>query len=214
MWGIDAPPGEEAMAIVAAPDVSAVPLPLPVHRFSVEQYHRMIETGVLTEDDRVELLEGWIVDKMPQHPAHAGAISVLEARLRALLPKAWVVRAQSPITLEDSEPEPDLAVVKGPVERYLTAHPAPADIALVIEVADTSIERDRTVKGRAYAQARIPVYWVVNLQQIAVEIHSQSKGAKTARYRAREVVGVQQGVPVLVGGRTFGAIPVADLFPK
>src|SRR5437868_10019814 len=100
-WGIDCPSEGGVMATVAAPDVSAVPLPLPVHRFSVAQYHRMIEAGVLTEDDRVELLEGWIVDKMPQHPGHAGAISVLEARLRDLLPKAWVVRAQSPITLED-----------------------------------------------------------------------------------------------------------------
>jgi Uma2 family endonuclease len=204
------------MVTVAISDTDpwVAPPPLAVHRFTVEQYHRMIETGVLTEDDRVELLEGWIVDKMPQHPGHAGAISVLEARLRDLLPKAWVVRAQSPITLEDSEPEPDLAVVKGPVERYLTAHPGPEDIALVIDVADTSIEKDRTVKGRAYAQARIPVYWVVDLQQIAIEIYSQPKGGKTPQYRAREVVGVQLGAPVLVGGRTLGAVPVADLFPK
>ena len=79
------------MATVAVSDAWVVPPPIPMHRFTVAQYHRMIETGVLTEDNRVELLEGWIVDKMPQHPGHAGAISVLEARLRDLLPKAWVV---------------------------------------------------------------------------------------------------------------------------
>ena len=84
----------------------------------------------------------------------------------------------------------------------------------MIEVADTSIERDRTVKGRAYAQARIPVYWLVNLQQVSVEIFSQPKGGKAPRYSAREVVGVQLGAPVVVGGKTLGAVPVAHLFPK
>src|SRR5215471_17641330 len=87
----------------------AAPLPtISIHRFTVDQYHRMIAAGVFTPNDRVELLEGWIVDKMPQHPSHAAAISVLQARLVPLLPPGWIVRVQSPITLPDSEPEPDL----------------------------------------------------------------------------------------------------------
>jgi Uma2 family endonuclease len=184
-----------------------------MHRFTVAQYHRMIETGVLGADDRVELLEGWIVDKMPQHPAHAGTISVLLERLQAKLPKGWIVRVQSPITLADSEPEPDLAVVRGPAERYLTTHPVPKDIAIVIEVADTSIDQDRIVKGRTYAQARIPAYWLVNLPEIKVELYTDPKPGKTAKYQVEEHLGIQYGVPVVVGGRKAGGIPVAFLFP-
>jgi Uma2 family endonuclease len=200
------------IASPSAADAPEVPA-LPMHRFTVEQYHRMIETGVLTEEDRVELLEGWIVDKMSQHPRHAGVISLLLAKLQAKLPKAWIVRVQSPVTLEHSEPEPDLAVVPGPEERYLTAHPRSDEVALVIEVADTSVERDRTAKGRLYAEARIPMYWVVNLPEITVEIYTQPIGGKTPRYRSRERQTIEGGAPLVVAGRTIGAIPVRHLFP-
>lgn len=203
------------MATVAVSDAWVVPPPIPMHRFTVAQYHRMIETGVLTENDRVELLEGWIVDKMPQHPRHSGAISILQARLQARLRKGWIVRVQSPITLEGSEPEPDLAVVKGPEERYLTAHPKGEDIALVIEVADSSVDRDRTVKGRTYAEGRIPVFWLVNLPQFTIEVYSQPKGGRAPKYQSREVLGVEQGATLCIEGRSVGAaIPVAHLFPQ
>lgn len=193
---------------------AAVPMPLaPIHRFSVEQYHRMIAAGVLTESDRVELLEGWIVDKMPQHPAHAGVISILLARLQAKLPRGWIVRVQSPITLEDSEPEPDLAVVRGPEEKYLAAHPTPEDIAIAIEVADSTVEQDRTVKGRTYARARLPHYWIVNLVELHVEVYSQPRAGRTPAYRGREIFRMEYGVPVVVAGRETGRIPVRHLFP-
>ncbi|HTU16419.1 MAG TPA: Uma2 family endonuclease [Gemmataceae bacterium] len=194
-------------AVSPKPVVFPMPL-LPIHRFTVAQYHRMIATGVLTENDRVELLEGWIVDKMPQHPAHAGTISVLLAKLQGKLPKGWIVRVQSPITLDESEPEPDLAIVTGPEERYLTAHPTPEDIAIVIEVADSSVEHDRTVKGRAYARARLPIYWIVNLVEQQVEIYTQPRAGKSPSYRHREDFGVEYGVPILVAGREVGTLPV------
>lgn len=192
-----------------SPNPIALPMPrIPIHRFTVAQYHRMIATGVLTENDRVELLEGWIVDKMPQHPVHAGTISILLARLQAKLPKEWIVRVQSPITLEESEPEPDLAIVSGPEERYLTAHPKPEDIAIVIEVADTTIEHDRTTKGRTYARARLPVFWIVNLVEQQVEIYTQPRGGKAPSYRHRENFGIEYGAPIFVEGREIGRIPV------
>ncbi len=197
-----------------SPQRTAVPVPpWPVHRFTVAQYHRMIAAGVLTEYDRVELLEGWIVDKMPQHPAHAGTISILLAKLQAKLPRGWIVRVQSPITLDDSEPEPDLAVVRGPEEKYLTVHPAPEDIAIVIEVADSTIEHDRSVKGRTHARARLPVYWIVNLVELKVEVYSQPRSGKTPAYRQREAFGVEFGVPLVVAGREAAGIPVRHLFP-
>src|SRR5262249_20113394 len=125
----------------------------PVHRFSVEQYHRMIEAGILTEDDRVELLEGVIVDKMTHNPPNDGTIGLLQTELLKRLPDGWVLRIQSAITLTDSEPEPDLAVSRGPWRRYLQAHPVPRDLALVVEVADATLAQDQTDKVRSYARA-------------------------------------------------------------
>jgi Uma2 family endonuclease len=173
----------------------------------------MIATGVITENDRVELLEGWIVDKMPQHPAHAGTISVVDARLSPKLPKGWIIRIQSPITLEDSEPEPDLAVVVGPEEKYLTAHPQPEHIGMLIEVSDTTVVLDRLYKGRAYAKARIPVYWLVNLVELQVEVFRNPRAGKKPGYRDHECFGIEFGVPIVIAGREIGRIPVRHLFP-
>jgi hypothetical protein len=202
-----------ATAAALIPNEASPVHPIPVHRFSVDQYHRMIDRGVFSPNDRVELLEGWIVDKMPQHPAHAGTISVLQAKLSAKLPKGWIIRIQSPITLDDSEPEPDLVVVRGPEERYIAAHPTPEDIAIVIEVSDTSVDYDRTDKARAYGRARLPVYWIVNLVELTVEVYSGPKAGKSPGYRVRESFGIEYGVPIVIAGREITGIPVRHLFP-
>src|SRR5262249_43084979 len=117
--------------------------PPPVYRFSVEQYHRMIETGILTTNDRAELLQAWIAPKMPQNPPHAGTVTRIMRRLTPILSEEWLLRVQSAITLTGSEPEPDLAIVKGPEEVYFRRHPRPRDIGLLIEVADSSLLHDR-----------------------------------------------------------------------
>ena len=105
-----------------------------LHRLSVEQYERMTELGI---EDRVELLDGWIVDKMPQDPPRALAIDLTHERLAALLPADWRVREQKPIRLAESEPEPDIAVILAPVSRYARRHPVAADVAMAVEVADS-----------------------------------------------------------------------------
>src|SRR5438093_733530 len=99
--------------------------PYPVRKFSVDEYHRMIQAAVLTEDDPVELLEGWIVPKMPRNTPHDVCLDKSQDALRAVLPAGWRLRVQSAITTPDSEPEPDLAVVPGTPERYLAHHPFP-----------------------------------------------------------------------------------------
>ncbi len=171
-------------SIVILPD--AEPLDsLPVHRFSVANYHRMIEAGVFADDDRVELLEGYIVSKMPHNPAHDGIISILLRRLWTRLPDDWIVRVQSAITLANSETEPNLAVVRGPERRYLATHPTPKDIALVVEVADSSLAQDRTIKARLYARARIPEYWIVNLPEARVEVYTRPKAGRDPVFRER-----------------------------
>src|SRR5262245_47723154 len=114
-----------------------------LHRFTVAQYHDMVRNGILGENDRVELLDGWIVDKMTHNPPHDGTVSVVKDEVEPELPRGWMLRIQSAITLATSEPEPDLAAVKGPARRYMRSHPRPQDIGLLIEVADTSLAEDR-----------------------------------------------------------------------
>jgi Uma2 family endonuclease len=182
-------------------------------RFTVEQYERMSETGILGPGDRVELLEGWIVEKMTHNPPHATALDLAQELLRGLLPAGWRLREQKPIRIPGSEPEPDLCVVRGPVKRYAHGHPTPADIALVVEVAESSLEDDRKYKGGIYARARIPVYWIINLEEAKVEVYIQPKGGKTPGYQQRQDYGIKEAVPLVIEGREIGLIPVSELLP-
>jgi Uma2 family endonuclease len=183
-----------------------------MHRFSVAQYHLMLGTGILTTNDRVELVDGWIVEKMPQEPPDASTADELQARLQPKLPKGWIIRAQFPVTLEDSEPEPDLAIVRGPRQRYRTAHPTPADIAALIEVSDSSLAFDREVKGPTYARAGIAVYWVVNLVDLQVEVYTEPGTGPAAKYQTRVDFGLEDKVALVVAGRKLGGILVRHLF--
>src|SRR5262249_30603098 len=112
-------------------------------RFSVAEYHKLIESGILTEDDNLELLEGYLVHKMSRNPPHDATIQRLMKRLLRLLPPGWDLRVQSAVTLSESEPEPDLAVVRGDENAYIARHPAGADVGLVIEVSDSTLPADR-----------------------------------------------------------------------
>jgi Uma2 family endonuclease len=188
-------------------------LPLPMHRFTVEQYHRMIDAGVLTEDDRVELLEGWIVEKMPHTPPHDGTILAAQTELLKVIPASHVLRIQSAITLADSEPEPDLAVAQGPLRRYFEEHPGPRDLALVVEVAAATLDQDRGIKQRIYARARIPVYWIVNLLDGLVEVYTNPRAGKSPAYRQRQDLGGKDTVSLVIDGKEVARIPVRDLLP-
>ncbi|HWG42577.1 MAG TPA: Uma2 family endonuclease [Gemmataceae bacterium] len=199
-----APPSDEQAA-------EHIPL---LYRFSVEQYEKMLETAVLSSADRVELIEGIVVQKMTQHPPHAVAIDYTMDALRSLLPEGWRLREQKPIKLSDSEPEPDLIIVRGPLQRYETRHPRPADIAVVIEVADTSLEGDRGDKGRMYARARISVYWIINLNERQIEVYTEPKGGKSPAYRRRTDYGMDTRVPLVMEGREVNSVSVSDFLPS
>jgi Uma2 family endonuclease len=185
--------------------------PFPVYRFTVDQYHQMIKAGILTENDRVELLEGWIVPKMPHNPPHDGTVWLAQTTLLAVLPKQWILRVQSAITTADSEPEPDLAVARGPGLRYFTTHPQPKDLALVIEVADTTLAEDRSHSARVYARARIPVYWIINIPDAVIEVYTDPKGGKAPAYRDREDYTRPQSVPLVLAGVEVAKVPVSEL---
>lgn len=144
----------------------------PLHALTVDDYHRMIEVGILTEDDKVELLEGAIFQMSPEGPPHAAVIARLNRWLARGLPDdAQIVRVSAPITLRPhSEPEPDLVVADVGDSTFKT-HPERAH--LVIEVAKTSRRKDRVRKARIYAQAGLPRYWIVDLVDLCVHVHRE-----------------------------------------
>jgi Uma2 family endonuclease len=202
------------MATVTVPAQKEAPRgPRPTHCFTVQQYERLAETGVLTANDRVELLEGLIVDKVTQNPPHNAAIDLGRSVLQGLLPPGWIIREQKAVRLIDSEPEPDLAVVRGPVKRYARRHPRPTDIAQAVEVADTSLADDRNRKGRIYARARIPVYWIINLVEAKVEVYTQPRGGRVPAYRERRDYGRDDVIPLIIAGQEVGVVAVRDLLP-
>jgi Uma2 family endonuclease len=169
----------------------------------------LIEADVFGADARVELLEGWIVYKMTHNPLHDSTVDRIQEILRDRIPKTWRVRVQSAITTTDSEPEPDIAVARGPASRYAKRHPGAKDIALIAEVADSSIDRDRNEKGPLYARAGISLYWIVNLGESVVEVYS--KPGRARRYGQLQRYGINDSVPLVIGGKTLPAIPVKEL---
>jgi hypothetical protein len=182
--------------------------------FTVDEYHRMIQAGILTEDDPVELLEGWIALKMPRNPPHDITLQLGEEALRPRLPAGWCVRVQCAITTADSEPEPDIVVASGPIRRYVNHHPTPQEIALLIEASDTTLTRDRQDKGRLYARAGIVCYWIINLVDRQVEVYTDPTGpGPSPSYRQRQIYGVGDSVPLVIGGQQVARIPVTDLLP-
>lgn len=196
--------------MVSIPSTAAPPLPLA--RFSVEQYHRMVESGAFTEDDHLELIDGWVVQQMAKGPGHEYAVGQTEERLRALMAAGWHVRNQAPITLARSEPEPDLAITRGEHAAYRRRHPAASEIALIVEVADTSLETDR-VKGKTYGAAGIAEYWIVNLVDRCVEVYTEPAPASESGYARRRIVRADEALELRVAGQPLGALAVADLLP-
>ncbi|MBI4601156.1 MAG: Uma2 family endonuclease [Planctomycetes bacterium] len=117
-----------------------------------------------------------------------------------------------PITTAESEPEPDLAVVRGPASRYARSHPGPEDVAFLVEVADTTLVRDRGFKGRIYARARVPIYWIVNLVDRQIEVYTGPSGpAEEPGFSSRRDYSLGEAVPVVLEGREIGRIAVKDL---
>ncbi len=151
---------------------------------TIDDYHAMIKAGILSEEDKVELLNGELIIMSPIGISHSGTIDLIDTELKFLLRGKAIVRNQGPITLPyHSEPEPDLAIAKYRSDFYTKSHPGPDDILISIEVADTSLERDRTVKAPLYATHLIPTYWIINLQDRQIEVYTQPKGGQ---YRTRQ----------------------------
>ncbi|RMH90903.1 MAG: Uma2 family endonuclease [Calditrichaeota bacterium] len=143
-------------------------------RFTVEEFYRMGEAGIFTEDDRVELIEGEIIEMSPIGKRHAVCVARLTGLFGQLAEKRFIVWVQNPLPLNAySEPQPDITLLKFRSDFYAQKDIEPADVLLIIEVSDTTLEYDREVKIPLYARAGIPESWVIDLAHEAVEVYSQ-----------------------------------------
>ncbi len=185
-----------------------------IARFSVARYQRMIEAGILTPEDKVELLENYVVLKMPRNPLHDGTIDLVREVLNPRIPSGWRLRSQQTVVLSDSQPEPDFAIVRGDARTYLTRHPGPADVGLTIEVADSSLLRDQRDKTRIYARGGIVCYWIVNLVDRRIEVFTQPSGPTAVpAYGSFQIYQPGDDIPLVLDGNTVGTIPVAEPLP-
>jgi Uma2 family endonuclease len=183
-------------------------------RFSVAEYHKLIDIGLLTEDDDLELLDGHLVTKMSRNPAHDGTLNKVEKRLQRVLPHGWDTRNQSAITLSFSEPEPDFLIVRDEPSGYTTRHPTPADAGLVVEVSNTTLDTDREDKIPLYASAGIPTYWIVNVVDRIIEVYTDpDPAASPPAYRTRTDFAPGSAVPLVLDGTVVASLPVDDLLP-
>ena len=162
-------------------------LAAPPRRFTVEEYHRLAEVGVLHEDDRVELLNGVIVDMMPIGPFHGGSVNRLTSMFVELSRKRWVTSIQNPVHIgEQNEPQPDLLILRPRADFYVANHPRPEDVFLLIEVSDSTLLIDREDKLPIYAGAGIAEVWIMNLPERVIEVYSSpSNGAYPQCRRVR-----------------------------
>jgi Uma2 family endonuclease len=185
-----------------------------IARFSVARYQRMIEAGILTSEDKVELLENYLVLKMPRNPRHDGTIDVISETLAPVVPQGWRLRVQLTVVFSDSQPEPDFAIVRGSARTYLTRHPESADVGVLIEVANSSLLRDQRDKTRIYARGNIPCYWIVNLVDQRIEVYTRPSGATAVpAYGSFQTYQPGDTIPLVLDGNPVGTVPVADLLP-
>jgi Uma2 family endonuclease len=181
-----------------------------LYRMNVSEYERLVALGGL-DDSRIELLDGLLVRKMGKNPPHVWSVDATEMGIARLLPAGWLLRRKSPVRIPVfDEPEPDIALVRGTRLDYKTRHPGPGDLGLLVEVAESSLDRDRGEKLQAYARARIPIYWIVNLIDRQIEVYTEPA---ESGYRAREDHSQGSQVPVILDGLDLGTLPVDELLP-
>jgi Uma2 family endonuclease len=173
-------------------------------RFSVKEYHRLIEVGILTKQDRVELLEGEIVEMSPIGDPHQGTVDRLNHLFTSRLGGRAIVRVQGPILLASvvSEPQPDMALLAPRLDFYTTRRPEPADVLLVVEVMDSSAERDRRIKLPLYARAGLREVWLVDLGTERVEVYRRPGSGGYGESRV-----LQRGEPLSV--QAFPDVPLS-----
>jgi Uma2 family endonuclease len=185
-------------------------VPSPLHRLTLDEYEAMVTSGAFSPRDRLHLINGYLVDKMTQNDPHCTADDLCGAELTKVVPSGWYVRSAKPVRLPPhSKPEPDRCVVRGTIRDYSRRAPGPADVGLVVEVSDTSLNEDRKL-AQVYGASGIPVYWIVNLIDKKIEVYTEPG---PAGYASRVDYVAGQEVPVVLDGTEVGRIAVAEVLP-
>jgi Uma2 family endonuclease len=186
------------------------------HRITVAEYHRMAKAEIFGPEARIELIEGLLVQKVLKTPVHAVTTDLIGALFHRLLVPGFFITRATPLTIEerDSEPEPDAMVIRGAIRDYANRPRTPADAALVIEVADTSYRTDRFTKYAIYAAAKVPIYWIVDLNRSRLELHTEPRGeGETAHYAQTRLLDPTDEVPLVLDGREVARFAVRDILP-
>ena len=175
----------------------------------IDEFERVAD---LLKAERVELIDGFIVERGAMDPPHVISSEKLRRKLDQVLPDGWFVREDKPVQVHHTyEPLPDLAVVEGGPDTYENRHPAPVDVAVVIEISDSTLTRDRGEKQVNYARGGISVYWIINLIDRQVEVYT---GPKADSYSSCTIFKPGQSVPVVINGVEVGQIAVAEILPR
>lgn len=180
--------------------------------FTVDQYHRMIDNGVVRGEDSVELLEGKVVHQQAKSPLHCCATGGLRDILTRLMPLGYFVSTHAAVTLSNSETEPDISAIRGERQRFAKRHPTSADVALLVEVSDKSMTRNGGAKKRIYAESNISQYWIVNLVDRQIEVYRRPDAA-AGKFRDGKIYGLQEDVPVMVDAKRLGTLRLEQLLP-
>lgn len=168
-------------------------------KFTIDEYHKLVDLGFFTENDRVELIRGEIIEMAPKRTPHSVCNSLLWKQLYDLIGKQSEIRVQEPITLlTNSEPEPDVVIAKKKADNYLSAHPIVEDIILVIEIADSTLKFDRETKLSLYAEAGIDNYWIVNLVENHLEVYTNPFSSDSSKfgYRNKSIILPNENIEV------------------
>ena len=188
-----------------------------LYRFSIEKYEELVRCGVFTNRDRLELIEGFLVEKMTQYPPHTVSAELCRVKLDRMLPPGWHLRIERPLRIP--KPRKHAGARSGGHTRRdprlrSDAIPSPADVALVVEVADSSLDDDRNLKAGVYGGGEVALYWIVNLVDEQVEVYSGPSGpSEPVGYRHCEVYRRGEEVSLVIAGTEVGRIQVAELLP-
>ena len=182
----------------------------PPYRMSIDQYEKLVDSGVFTKRDKLQLVNGILVTKVTKKPPHAVATDRCRDALKLVVPPRWCLRTENPVRLPpDNEPEPDQCVVRGELTDYSDRHPGAEDVGLLVEIADSSLAADRGM-SRTYAARGISVYWIVNLRESQIEVYTEPA---TDGYGAMRAYKAGEDVPVVLDGVEIGQIAVSDILP-
>lgn len=178
-------------------------------RWTTQEYYRLADAGILRPDERVELIRGEVINKVTMNPPHAGIVDIIRDALGAVFGEGLYVRTEKALSLADgTEPEPDVVVVPGRPRDYLSRHPSPEDVLLLVEVSDATLADDRSSKAMLYAQAGISEYWIANVALRQIEVH---RAPTPTGYADRQVYAVGESVTPLAALDKSAA--VSDLLP-